>query len=129
MTIRVASRTDFSREIDMLKRFSLTTFLAAMAALALPALACAFGAAHVGATHVGPNGVSHTSATAVRGPYGAYGGAHSTTVGYGGGIHTGYQTNAYGGVSSGIRYVPSYSAPPVGGAVYGGGAVRYGYVR
>jgi hypothetical protein len=128
MTIGVATQNYLSKEIVMLKKLAFTTFLAAIAALALPALACAYGAAHASATHVGAGGVSHTSATAVRGP--GYAGGHSTTVGAGGGVHYGYQTSASGATSSGVRYVPSYSPPPAGGAVYGGaGGARYGYVR
>jgi hypothetical protein len=77
----------------------------------------AWGGAHVGYTHVGPHGVYHCGATAVRGPYGAYGGVRVTgATAYGGAVvggayhySAGYHACAYGGFHCG-RTIGVYHA-------------------
>jgi hypothetical protein len=113
----------------MLNKIMLLVAAGALAALLTPAQAGAYGAAHVGYTHVGPNGVYHTSETAVSGPGGTAVGGHTTAAGAGGGTyHAGYAGGttgsggaAYGGAS--YHYSPSY----YGGAAAGG--AHYEYVR
>jgi hypothetical protein len=108
----------------MLKKIMTLTFVAALVVLLLPSMVDAWGAAHVGVTRAGPNGVYHAGRTVAAGPGGVYAGGRAGAVGYGGGA-VGYRAGGavgYGGAAG-------YRAGYVGGAGYGGGAARYGYIR
>ena len=98
-----------------------TTFVA----LLTPTDAHAWGGGHVGYTHVGPNGVYHYGATAARGPYGAYSGAHVGAYGAGGATyHAGSAYGYRGGSAYGGAY--NYNTG-YGGAYHYGTVPSYGY--
>ena len=102
----------------MLQKSFFTAVAAALVALMTPAHADAYGAAHIGYTHVGPAGVHHYGASAARGPYGAYSGAHAG--GYG----------AHYGAAYGAHYGGAYHYNTGAGGAYHYGAVHtggYGY--
>lgn len=117
----------------MLRKSLFIAITAALAALLTPTDAHAWGAAHVGYTHVGPSGVQHYGASAARGPYGSYSGAHAGAYGYGGSsYHAGYGSaehygGAYGGAyhyNTGSSGAYHYGAVQTGGYGYAGGVYR-----
>jgi hypothetical protein len=117
----------------MLRKSFFAVVAAALVTVLTPAEAHAWGAAHVGYTHVGPAGVQHYGATAARGPYGSYSGAHAGAYGYGGAsVHTGYGAGyGVGGATGGAYHYNTgaggayhYGTVGVGGYGYEGGVYR-----
>lgn len=110
----------------MFRKSLFIAITAALLALLTPNDARAWGAAHVGYTHVGPSGVYHYGATAARGPYGAYSGAHVGAYGAGGASYHAGGAVGYGGAyhyNTGYGGAYHYGTVPVGG--YGAAAGAY----